>query len=222
MDIEIILMTKSRKHKNYCIAGIDVDTGKWIRLISENSSIHCAVPEEDLTYEDGSQANILDVVRVTLKKKDPLHFQPENVIYDSQYYWTKLRTATLSDVIEILDQAEDEYVFLNAEKKLKKSFVDDLSADEVYSLKFICVDEATLYAKRWDDQSNIKYTLSFDYNDERYSYLSITDDYFTRNFTEEGEFDLDNICLVISLGELYEKDECHYKLIASVFTEGLN
>lgn len=32
---KIVLLAKSKKHQNYCVAGKDVDTGEWVRLISE-------------------------------------------------------------------------------------------------------------------------------------------------------------------------------------------
>lgn len=219
MYSEMILMTKSRKHNNYCVAGIDLETGKWIRLISDNNSIHYAVPAEDLIYEDGSQIEVLDVVRIKLVQNSPLYFQPENIIYDSGYYWTKLRTVTVSEVMALLVQAEDEHVFHNIDKRLEKSFVDKLTAKESYSLKYIYTEEAILYATKWEDRSNLKYTLSFKYNSNWYYHLSVTDDLFTQKFSEPGTYSLYNLGLVISLGEIYKRDGCHYKLIASIFTD---
>ena len=29
---KIVLLAKSKKHQNYCVAGKDVDTGEWVRL----------------------------------------------------------------------------------------------------------------------------------------------------------------------------------------------
>ena len=43
MDKEIVLLTKSKKRGNYCIAGVDRKTGEWIRIISEDASIQHAV-----------------------------------------------------------------------------------------------------------------------------------------------------------------------------------
>ena len=37
MEKKIIILTKSKKHSGYCVAGIDYETGEWIRLVSSDS-----------------------------------------------------------------------------------------------------------------------------------------------------------------------------------------
>lgn len=36
MEKKIIILTKSKKHSGYCVAGIDYETGEWIRLVSSD------------------------------------------------------------------------------------------------------------------------------------------------------------------------------------------
>ena len=36
MNRDIVILTKSRKDNGYCVAGLDIETGRWIRLVSDN------------------------------------------------------------------------------------------------------------------------------------------------------------------------------------------
>ncbi|WP_458123218.1 dual OB domain-containing protein [Paenibacillus sp. Z3-2] len=211
MDVKFILLTKSRKHGNYCIAGVDIDSRKWIRLVS--SHYHHAVPEDELTYEDGSQAQIFDIIQVKLTKAVPQYFQPENYEYDSSYYWRKLGESSLEEAKELLEQHADTYIFHNSDSRLKDIFVSEFTPSQHYSLKLVCVTRAVLHVDRYE---KLKYKLSFEYNGNDYIGLRITDDAFTQLYQNEGRFILNNIGLVISLGEVYDRDQNHYKLVATV------
>lgn len=213
MDVKIVLLTKSRKYNNYCIAGVDLDTGKWIRLVSSQADIHCAVPEIDLTYENGLQAQIFDVIQVKLTKAVPLYFQPENYEYNSNHYWTKLGTSSLGEVKRLVNQHTDSYIFHNSDKRLLGSFVTGLAASQRYSLRFIFVARVVLSVERYE---RLKHKISFSYNGVHYTDFSVTDYVFIQPYQSEGSFVFNNVGLVISLGELYTRDQNHYKLVAAV------
>lgn len=213
MNVKIVLLTKSRKYNNYCIAGVEFHTGKWIRLVSSQADIHCAVPGVDLTYEDGTQAEIFDIIEVELTKAVPQHFQPENYEYDSRCFWKKTGVSSLEKVKILVSQNADSFVFHNSDKRLLGSFVSGLSASKNYSLKFIFVTRATLVVEKYE---KLKYKLSFIYNGVSYNDFSITDDAFIRPYQSVGSFVISNVGLVISLGEIFNVDQCHYKLVASV------
>ena len=217
--MRIILLTKSKKYHNYCVTGIREDTGEWVRLVSEDSSIHNAVTVVDMTYEDNSEAQILDIVEVKIKEHNPNYYQPENYVYDSTYYWEKIGQATIDHVLEIITQNDDFYVFHNDEKKLQKTFVQSLSTDEQYSLKLIELDEVEICVRDWDGDGRLSITASFTYNDIEYKYLKITDEYFKSQFNGEGWYKFKDVVLVISLADLYDRDDCHYKLVASIIYE---
>jgi zona occludens toxin (predicted ATPase) len=61
--------------------------------------------------------------------------------------------------------------------------------------------------------------VSVPYRGNQYRYISIIDiDYKNRYLQqEEGSYRLSNTTyLVMSLGECYDRDNCHYKLIATI------
>ncbi len=63
--------------------------------------------------------------------------------------------------------------------------------------------------------------MSFIYNGYRYNFMPITDTEFENIYLkyQDGNYNYqDNCLLVISLGDIYEKDMRHYKLIASILS----
>lgn len=216
MQKEFILLTKSRKFNNYCIAGVELETGNWIRLVSTDAEIQCAVPKEDFTYENTNEAQILDIVSFNVANSIPLYYQPENIQYDSGFYWSKTGTTTLIDVLNRVQQKPDPYIFYNTDKRVKKSYITDLNDRDIYSLKIIYLDSVNLQAKQWSPDEKIKYNVSFTYNGYSYNYIKVTDDDFVKQFTIEGYYTLNNVALVLSLADLYEVDQCHHKLVAAI------
>lgn len=220
MYMRIILLTKSKKYHNYCVAGIQQETGKWVRLVSEDSSIHNAVIAQDMIYNDNTEAQILDIVDVKIKKYDPNYYQIENYTYDCEKFWKKVGQATIKDVLRIIKQNNDCYIFHDDQKKLSQKFVQSLNKSSIYSLKLIVPDKVKIQAKRWNINGPLKITASFNYNNKEYKYLSITDEKFNSKFNKEGNWTFNSVAFVLSLADLYDEDKCHYKLVASVIDMG--
>jgi hypothetical protein len=68
MKKDIVILAKSSKHSDFCIAGIDIETLEWIRPISDNDLTEGAVPREDIRYESGGEINLFDIVRINFKE----------------------------------------------------------------------------------------------------------------------------------------------------------
>ena len=64
MEREVAILTRSSKFRGYCVAGIDLNTGEWVRFVSNDTQTHGALSRSDITYEDGSICNPLDIVLV--------------------------------------------------------------------------------------------------------------------------------------------------------------
>lgn len=91
MKKEILIMTKSAKINGFCVAGIDISNGRWIRLVSDDKNGEGAVSRNDLTFQNGTQAEIFDLVSVECTPS-PTKAQSENNLYDNNFYWIKIRT----------------------------------------------------------------------------------------------------------------------------------
>lgn len=64
MERKVAILTRSSKFGGYCVAGVDLNTGEWVRFVSSDAQTHGALSRRDITYEDRSICNPLDVVLV--------------------------------------------------------------------------------------------------------------------------------------------------------------
>lgn len=96
----ILILTKSLKRKALCVAGIDVATGEWVRIVTDDDATEHAVIEQDMEYNSGEYANVLDVVRIKFIEHVPSEVQPENWMLDRTVKWEKVGVKTVNAVIE--------------------------------------------------------------------------------------------------------------------------
>ena len=60
----ILCLANSYKHDHRCVAGIDLATKRWVRLVGRKI-VGCLTVEETC-YQDGSEAALLDVFEAEL------------------------------------------------------------------------------------------------------------------------------------------------------------
>lgn len=217
MEKEIILLAKSKKYNNLCVAGIDTTTGEWIRIVSDDESIKCAIKPEDALYEDESHPELFDIVRIQCTGQSVNYFQSENYVNDPGYYWKKTGEATIWDVIRIHPLGKHYWIFYNRDKKLHKDYLLAIGDHAKYSLMLVVGTNIIMHIERQNGKRKIK--MDFDYKGNRYHFLPVTDLEFeaTYEHLELGDYELDDgTFFVMSLGECYDWDNCHYKLIATV------
>lgn len=100
MKQDVVILTRSSKYRNFCVAGVDINTGKWVRLVSDNNEIHGALNKDDITYENGVSCKELDVVTVPINGTVSGGHQSENKLINTKERWKKLGTATIQDIIQ--------------------------------------------------------------------------------------------------------------------------
>lgn len=76
----MIILTKSSKFSAKCVAGINVENGEWVRLVSDDVEKHGAIPDYKL-QTDTREVCILDVVEVPIIGRCGDLLQPENGDY---------------------------------------------------------------------------------------------------------------------------------------------
>lgn len=220
MQKNIIILTKSKKYKNnLCVAGIDTKTSEWIRIVSNDESIQCAVNPKDIVYEDGSSAEILDKVTISLVEHKPSYYQPENYIFDDSMYWVKTGNASIKELLSLHPLEERDFLFYDVDRKIEPEKVKKVPKDQVHSLTLISPEDLSICVKRFDPE-NPKATLCFNYNDVAYDYISLTDLEFSDKYLcrPDGFYKLTGkYMLVVSLGDAYYRDNLHYKIVAKVF-----
>lgn len=171
---DLIIMTKSDKHGGFCVVGIDINDGSFIRLMSDDKETFGALTSENMLYEDNSEAKILDVARVEILKACPTKLQPENVLLDDTIHWQKLGTVNQEDTYQYLDN-DASNIFLNVDNCLsKKEVIENKS-----SILFVQITNAQIYSNYKN-----KTKMSFTFKGSKYTDMSVTDpDYYVKDKT---------------------------------------
>jgi len=207
-EIKFLILTKSARFHGNCVVGIDLDSKKLIRLVSDDEQIKKSISDENMICENGEIANPSDIVRIRIIKPVPVKYQPENVLLDCNYKWKKIRKANFNDVKPYI--SNDDYIFCNCREFLTES---NINAAEK-SIIIVKVKDINIYVKekKYDNgEIKEKTKIDFTYNSKQYKNFSITDrNYFLK------ECNLNEALLVISIPS--EPNSGFYnKFVAKVF-----
>lgn len=211
MEKKIIILTKSKKHSGYCVAGIDYETGEWIRLVSSDSETEGAVPWEDLQYSNGETLEVYDIIMCRLLRKCGTIVQPENCLYDETMKWEKVGKSNFDEVIKIHGYDSVEYVFENEDTKLPA----DWRFSGNPSLCLLKIKDASIWVKTFEDK---KISLNFTYDDIQYKYMSISQidllNYYKNK--SDNSYPLGTVTVVFSLTDKYYWNGKYYKVVAQI------
>ena len=238
-DVRFLCLAVSRKMNGYCIAGIDIDSGEWIRPISpygdgELGSHQIAVKKHWIRPPRLMQT--LDLVHMRLGEYTGNAGQPENWILEPNS--KALAHASLgrgdNDVLvlaqirDLAKQSSSSSLLLGTQGK---EIAHRVIQKEPLSHSLCVIRPKGLTWVRTTNFKNkprIEGRFDLGAQNVRY-YLSLTDIAWEKkllDLTVEGQrldaseipgIDANSeILLTISLGHLFEKTQCHYKLIAGV------
>lgn len=209
MKKEIIILTKSAKINGFCVAGIDISNGQWIRLVSDDETGEGAVSKDDLTFQNGTQAEIFDLVAVECMPA-PTEAQAENYLYDNGYYWKKIRTMSPEEVFAVCQLSNSQFLFKNSERSLDDNEITGESL-VLAEIDHIVINVINEYDKK-------KWKVNFDYNGFKYSNISIGDIAIRNEYYDYGTYKiLGKHRAVFSLTGKYDKTGKYYKMLAQLF-----
>ena len=213
----LIILAESAKFANYCVAGVDADTGEWIRPISEKPELEDAVPIDDLKYPDGSRIELLDVVEIKFSDraaKNPI--QPENFFYNQKYFWQKIGRVTLQEVIDERGFDFRDEIFYNHNRSILG--VDVIKFNVRESLLLLPVEN--LFISIEDGEDHKKFFADFEYRSKNFLRFSVGDIAVRNKFADSGvgkHFFKENATVVFSLTNPYRKNAECYKMLAQIF-----
>lgn len=213
----LIILAESAKFANYCVAGVDADTGEWIRPICEKPELEDAVPIDDLKYPDGSRIELLDVVEIKFSDraaKNPI--QPENFFYNQKYFWQKVGRVTLQEVIDERGFDFRDEIFYNNNRSIMG--VDVIKFDVRESLLLLPVEK--LYISIEDGKEHKKFFADFSYRGRNFLRFSVGDIAVRNKFSDSDAgkyFFKENANVVFSLTNPYYKNAECYKMLAQIF-----
>ncbi|VAX08796.1 hypothetical protein MNBD_GAMMA26-1072 [hydrothermal vent metagenome] len=221
MDKTFICLANSRKVSGRCIAGKEYtnnSAGSWVRPISERDCHE--ISEIDRRYDDGTMAQIFDIVSVRFKAKAAHPAQEENYTIDDDYYWSKK-----GHYSENLDALVDTPATLWTNGHSSYNGTNDRApssviAAPIQSLYFISPSNLKIIVRIEGAEFNNgkkKVRVDFEYNGARHL-ISCTDPAVEKIYLAQGEgtYELTgNIYMTVSLGEVW--NDYYYKLAAGIF-----
>lgn len=215
--IELAVLTKSSKWNNLCVAGIDWNTGKFVRLVTDDATIHGAVEADDFKYQNGEPVNCLDLIKVAVLDNQKDELQPENVLLDLANKEIELiRKVTFNEVLEKHPAESDAYIFKNIVDEGREDKKDRLTKTDVLdvgkSLVLVKIDKMEI-SKQYDHVNDYqkRSKAAIQYKNVSYK-LTVTDPVYEYS---EGEYS--DIYAVISIGTEFKS--YYYKLVAAIYED---
>lgn len=211
----IVILAKSAKQGNYCVAGIELSTNKWIRPISHDEKIEDAVTAAELTYSDNTEAQILDVVEIDFEDTPVENkIQPENFFFKNKT-WKKLGSWNLSDVEKFCGFDSTDLIFYDTSRRLELSALDNF--DRKKSLLILPIENLSVSVEFRNDEKKIQ--ANFNYGGVKYERFSVGDIALREKFSDSpcGEFFVtEKAVATFSLTNPYKDSRC-YKMLANLF-----
>ena len=200
---EIVILANSVKHGQHCVAGKCMNTGRWIRPVSNAQGAELSHEQAKYQNPYGTYAvKPLQKIRMGFSQHVPLPHQPENYLIDGNL-WQQNYSIGLGDLPNYLDQPVDIW---GQDNRVQHALITSGFYNVPQSLYLVQVDGLSLY-----NTGDGKRRTSFTYNGIAYD-LAVTDPKFDEIVRDNREV---NQILCISLGEEYQ-GYC-YKLVATIF-----
>jgi len=222
---DVVILANSRKYGGHCIAGKDIRTGKWIRLINKLDDHGKTIPFSgyDLFTLFGSAhgPTLFECLRIQFINKCPFYCQPENELI-SREKWQSLGFFPIQDLPKLEDPEYPiwlgqpdfgnsdniPYSICNAQNPLICSLVFRKLTQEMNQIEI---------GHKHSLKGRIQYLLNFNLNSVAYS-LVITDIHseaaLLKEEIKEGRFPV--IYATIGVGQIYPEMASHYKLIVGL------
>ncbi len=210
--VEMILLTKSSKYGQYCIAGFECRSGCWIRLISDDEQTHGAVSEEML-YDPvrGRSAKVLDRVRVQIADEQNGQVQTENLLIDTKQSIRILSHMNIRQVMR-LHPCERRDALFGSHQSVVEVDVGMLG----HSLEFIRADNVRVY-RTFSAHGKLRHKVDFEYGGRKYSNFALTDP----EYYNGGNRSIDRAALVLSISDdAWSRLNGHYIYTAKIFELG--
>lgn len=217
----ILCLAASDKHNGYCFAGKDIETGEWIRPVSNRADEE--ISEMECTMSDGTEAKLLDILEIPFLQEMPSNYQTENHLIDPKNKWKKISEGTWQQVEEAIDNHSGPlWVNEDASFGYSNNRVDGSEAAKLdNSLALIRPSKLRISEGRRGGMFNgaddrlVKAYFSHDGIDYT---LAVTDPTIKNRFLAVPDHteEMTGAVLCVSLGEVYGGNA--YKLVAAVIT----
>ena len=213
----IVILAKSAKHNNYCIAGIELGSNRWIRPVTSDDEIQGAVPAAALTYADKTEVQPLDLVQIEFTDKVAGEIQPENFYFAGT--WKKFGHWSFSDFEKYCGLDRTDFIFYDDSRRLEPASLSSFTRRQ--SLLILPIENISVKAEKFDD--GVKFRASFDYGGTRYEDFAVGDIALREKFSGRGvgEFFVEkSAAATFSLTNPFKDGRC-YKVLAQLWSHSV-
>ena len=132
MYTQVICLANSWKHSDRCIAGIEINTGKWIRPVT---SLEDGRIPKQVRLIDNNEPTSLDILEIPLAETGPnFGFASENRLI-LPGTWRKVGKVQPADLMKYVN--ENNYILHNAKKYIVVSFLQAQPTPQRQTLQLI-------------------------------------------------------------------------------------
>ncbi len=204
MKKQICILTKSLKDRDYCVAGIDIATGRWIRLVTSKDG--GAFPKEMLDEKHFKELNVLEV---EVKKHLPYHVQSENWLIDESAEIKKIGNLSKQQALNLHPIEKHDLIFETIRNELEKTEIKKLN----HSLEMVNVKELQLDTSMKGDGRH-HYKVKFQYNRHGYN-LALTDPKYRNE--DFDQIRIPSATIIVSIPAVpYGENDLYYKFVAKI------
>lgn len=219
----LLCLANSRRPGGRCVAGKELTGGKigaWIRPV--NAQNGHAISESDLQFENGTSADVFDIVKVPMVEASPHGHQTENHLISPDYYWTKQSRATWAQIAEATDAVtgslwpNGDWSYHGTNDKVSEALANGLTN----SLLLIAPTNLELVVgpeSQFGGGVRRRIRAVFKFNGSHYNFV-VTDPWIEAKYFAgaDGRFPLVGSRLCVSLAEILNGSAT--KLVATVIT----
>lgn len=208
---QICILTKSYKHGGYCVAGIDMNTKEWVRLVNSDDPNIDEIHKEQMIL-DGRTIDYLDVVEFDFIKHIPNNCQTENWLLNTSIKPKYIKTVSLEEFVNIIKLEKDNFFILNNGNSLNENEISNIKR----SLYIFHVQNLNIEAATYETCGEIRfrYKCTFDYKNNQCKNISLTDPVY-RDVAQDGT-NLSNAFIIASLPCVPYNDNLFYKFVAKI------
>lgn len=209
---QICILTKSYKHGGYCVAGIDINTKEWIRLVNSDNPNTDEIRKEQM-FLNGKTIECLDIIEYDFIKNIPTSCQTENWLLNPALKPKFIKSISIEELVNFIKIEKDDFFIFNNANSLKANEISKIKR----SLYIFHVQNLKIEASTYESYGEIRfrYKCTFDYKNSHYDNISLTDPIY-RDVTQDGT-NLSNALIVASLPCVPYNDDLFYKFVAKIF-----
>ena len=143
-SIDIVCLANSEKHGDRCVAGVRLDTGGWLRPVSDETG--AGLLETQYETASGHHPEPLDIIRVKLDYQRPKYNQPENWVISAKS-WKLLETDLHDRAVLAINTAlqREGPVLHNTERAVPKRELEDIPVFR--SLTLVSPEDPEFYVR---------------------------------------------------------------------------